>query len=88
MGVPEALILAVPFLIVLLAVLRGFRLSDSDVDRWVTSAGLRLSAGSRPVVRRYLALGRRFRTIGALVGFLIATAAVVFGPIRRPGYGP
>jgi hypothetical protein len=87
---PELLInLAVPLLIALAVAGRGFRIDEEYVAKWASSAGLELTAESRPVVRRYLEWSRRSRTAGGLIGFLapgVYSEVVTGQPLRDGGW--
>jgi hypothetical protein len=58
-------------------VAQGFTVSDHDVARWATSAGLALTDENRRVARRYLTWNRRSRRLGVLAGFLLYN--ILFG---------
>jgi hypothetical protein len=66
----EIVNLLIPVLIALAVASRGFRVDDQYVREWATSAGVALDETTWPLVRRSLALSRRARTVGGLVGFL------------------
>jgi hypothetical protein len=71
MGVIEVLQWAIPILIVLYIVGRGFRVHDQQITEWAAGSDLRLTEPVRAMAARYLKWTRRCRTIGGLVGFLV-----------------
>lgn len=72
--------LLVPVLISAVVASRGFHVDEEYVERWASSAGLRLADETRPIARRFLLWSRRSRTVGGLVGFL---APLVYAQVAK-----
>jgi len=63
--------IAIPFgVIVVLAVMHGFRLPDEYLTRWSKAHGVEITDENWPAIHRYLRRGRRIRTVGALAGYM------------------
>lgn len=75
-GPVELIVIAIILGLLLIFAYRGFRIDEGYLTRWETSAGVQLPEASRSALRSYLVSGRRFRTAGALAGWLLI-----------PGYG-
>ena len=78
--------LIVAILIALVMVARGVHVDERYMTRWADSANVPLTDANLPVVRRYLAWSRRFRTAGLVTGFLAPViVSAVIGKPDDPG---
>ena len=79
--------IAIPFgVIVVLAVLHGFRLPDEYVIRWSKAHGIEITDENWPTIHRYLRRGRRIRTVGALAGYLTYSIWTMATPNNQIGW--
>lgn len=62
-GVPLALVTA-------FGLVHGFTLPEDYLKRWTKSHGVAITAENERIIRHYLLRGRRFRTVGALAGYI------------------
>lgn len=76
--------LLLPMLIALAVASHGLRVDERYVARWASSAGLELTDGTRPVVRRYITGSRRARSVGGVVGFL---APMIYARVAEAALG-
>jgi hypothetical protein len=63
-----------PSVVAIVIAVRGFVIDEARVDEWIRAAGLPPTEWCRDRARRYLASTRRFRSAGALAGFVVAVA--------------